>query len=153
MRVCCCLGHHSPCSLPCLCLLFSATMPPAVERLARKYMRKPIVINIGRAGQVTDNVTQRVFVVKENEKAARLEQVIKLGSMVKLSMKFKNGYVLPLLRCFFQELDLVTEKRAIVFVNTKRQCDNVFNHMESIGHRCDDSLAANLFFIVVPPIA
>jgi superfamily II DNA/RNA helicase len=66
-------------------------MPPAVERLARKYMRKPIVINIGRAGQVTDNVTQRVFVVKENEKAARLEQVIKLGSMVKLSMKFKMG--------------------------------------------------------------
>ena len=50
-------------------------MPPAVERLARKYMRKPIVINIGRAGQATDNVTQRVFVVKENEKAARLEQV------------------------------------------------------------------------------
>ena len=37
-------------------------MPPAVERLARKYMRKPIVINIGRAGQATDNVTQRVIV-------------------------------------------------------------------------------------------
>ena len=34
-----------------------------------------------------------------------------------------------------QELDLITEKRAIVFVNTKRQCDNVFNHMESLGHR------------------
>ncbi len=42
--------------------MFSATMPPAVERLARKYMRKPIVINIGRAGQATDNVTQRVIV-------------------------------------------------------------------------------------------
>lgn len=42
--------------------MFSATMPPPVERLARKYMRKPIVINIGRAGQATDNVTQRVLV-------------------------------------------------------------------------------------------
>ena len=50
-------------------------MPPAVERLARKYMRKPIVINIGRAGQATDNVTQRILMVKENEKASRLEQV------------------------------------------------------------------------------
>jgi superfamily II DNA/RNA helicase len=42
--------------------MFSATMPPAVERLARKYMRKAIVVNIGRAGQATDNVTQRVLV-------------------------------------------------------------------------------------------
>lgn len=38
--------------------MFSATMPPAVERLARKYMRRPVVINIGTAGKATDNVTQ-----------------------------------------------------------------------------------------------
>lgn len=38
--------------------MFSATMPPAVERLARKYMRRPVVINIGSAGKATDNVTQ-----------------------------------------------------------------------------------------------
>eukprot|EP00983_Pelagomonas_calceolata_P068689 1150034-Pelagomonas_calceolata.AAC.5 len=34
-----------------------------------------------------------------------------------------------------QELDLVDEKRAIVFVNTKRQCDNVYSKLESLGHR------------------
>ena len=38
--------------------MFSATMPPAVERLARKYMRRPVVINIGSAGRATDNVSQ-----------------------------------------------------------------------------------------------
>ena len=38
--------------------MFSATMPPAVERLARKYMRRPVVINIGSAGKATDLVTQ-----------------------------------------------------------------------------------------------
>jgi ATP-dependent RNA helicase DDX23/PRP28 len=38
--------------------MFSATMPPSVERLARKYMRRPIVVNIGSAGKATDNVTQ-----------------------------------------------------------------------------------------------
>jgi ATP-dependent RNA helicase DDX23/PRP28 len=38
--------------------MFSATMPPAVERLARKYMRRPVVVNIGSAGKATDNVTQ-----------------------------------------------------------------------------------------------
>lgn len=39
--------------------MFSATMPPPVERLARKYMRRPAVINIGSAGKATDNVTQK----------------------------------------------------------------------------------------------
>ena len=30
-------------------LLFSATMPPEVEALARKYLRKPVVVQVGRA--------------------------------------------------------------------------------------------------------
>ena len=38
--------------------MFSATMPPAVERLARKYMRRPVVVNIGSAGKATDLVKQ-----------------------------------------------------------------------------------------------
>ncbi|KAL6755306.1 P-loop containing nucleoside triphosphate hydrolase protein [Haematococcus lacustris] len=88
--------------------MFSATMPMAVERLARKYLRRPIVVNIGNAGRATDNVSQRVVVCKENEKANRLEQ----------------------------ELDLVDEKRAIVFVNTKRQCDNVYGKLDTLGYRC-----------------
>ena len=41
--------------------MFSATMPPAVERLARKYMRRPVVVNIGSAGKATDNVKQVGF--------------------------------------------------------------------------------------------
>lgn len=32
--------------------LFSATMPPAVERLTKKYLRKPAIVTIGIAGQV-----------------------------------------------------------------------------------------------------
>ena len=44
--------------------MFSATMPAAVERLARKYLRRPVVVNIGSAGKATDNVTQRVVIVK-----------------------------------------------------------------------------------------
>eukprot|EP00198_Chlamydomonas_reinhardtii_P003620 XP_001692956.1 pre-mRNA-splicing ATP-dependent RNA helicase [Chlamydomonas reinhardtii] len=88
--------------------MFSATMPPAVERLAKKYLRRPVVVVIGSAGRVTDNVTQRVFVVKENEKGRLLEQ----------------------------ELNNVDEKRVIVFVNTQRQCDNVHRHMDELGYHC-----------------
>lgn len=40
------------------------TFLPAVTR----YLRRPVVVVIGRAGRVTDNVTQRVLMAKENEK-------------------------------------------------------------------------------------
>lgn len=49
--------------------MFSATMPPAVERLARKYLRQPVVVTIGQAGKTTDLITQHVVMVKgESEK-------------------------------------------------------------------------------------
>ena len=44
--------------------MFSATMPPTVERLAKKYLRRPVTITIGSAGRATDNVTQRVMLIK-----------------------------------------------------------------------------------------
>lgn len=48
--------------------LFSATMPPAVERLARKYLKKPAVITIGEAGRAVDTVEQKVEFVNGDEK-------------------------------------------------------------------------------------
>lgn len=48
--------------------LFSATMPPAVERLAKKYLRKPAIITIGEAGRAVDRVEQRVEFVQGEDK-------------------------------------------------------------------------------------
>ena len=48
----------------------------AVERLARKYLRRPVVITIGSAGKTVDRITQRVTVVKDNEKPPLLEREI-----------------------------------------------------------------------------
>lgn len=41
-------------------VMFSATMPPAVERLARKFLRKPAVVLIGTQGKAVDKIDQRV---------------------------------------------------------------------------------------------
>jgi ATP-dependent RNA helicase DDX23/PRP28 len=51
-------------------VMFSATMPAAVERLARKYLRRPAVVTIGNAGQAVDTVEQRIeyFQVASDEK-------------------------------------------------------------------------------------
>src|SRR5215212_7057839 len=41
-------------------LLFSATMPPEVEALARKYLRKPVVVQVGRRSEAANTVTHAV---------------------------------------------------------------------------------------------
>lgn len=90
--------------------MFSATMPPAVERLARKYLRRPVVVTIGTAGMATDNVTQRVVIVKENEKPGSLSQELH-------SAESSSG-----------------EMRVIVFANTQKKCEQVLRHIEGLGY-------------------
>lgn len=87
--------------------MFSATMPPAVERLARKYLRNPVVVNIGTAGKATDLITQHVMMMKENDKIGRLKIL----------------------------LDELGDKTAIVFVNTKKVADNVSKTLDREGYR------------------
>lgn len=48
--------------------MFSATMPAAVERLAKKYLRRPAIVTIGVAGQAVDTVDQRVEFISNEEK-------------------------------------------------------------------------------------
>ncbi|KAL6526158.1 Envelope glycoprotein gp160 [Orobanche minor] len=78
--------------------MFSTTMPPPVERLARKYLRNPVIVNIGTAGKATDLITQHVVMTKENGKMDRLRRLL-----------HELGY----------------DRTAIVFVNTKKVADNV----------------------------
>ncbi|KAI9614442.1 hypothetical protein H4Q26_009598 [Puccinia striiformis f. sp. tritici PST-130] len=61
-------------------VMFSATMPPAVERLAKKYLRRPAVVTIGVAGQAVDTVDQQVeFLPNEDKKRGRLLEVLNQG--------------------------------------------------------------------------
>jgi len=61
-------------------VMFSATMPPAVERLAKKYLRRPAIVTIGVAGQAVDTVDQQVeFLPNEDKKRGRLLEVLNQG--------------------------------------------------------------------------
>ncbi|KAL4488411.1 hypothetical protein ABPG72_019261 [Tetrahymena utriculariae] len=53
-------------------LLFSSTMPKKVQDFAKQALIDPIIINIGRAGQVNLNVIQEVEYVKQEEKLQQL---------------------------------------------------------------------------------
>ncbi|KAK1373392.1 DEAD-box ATP-dependent RNA helicase 21 [Heracleum sosnowskyi] len=87
--------------------MFSATMPPAVERLARKYLRNPVVVTIGTAGKATDRITQNVIMVKESEKRYRLQKL----------------------------LDELGDKTAIVFMNSVNSVKSLSKDLDKAGYR------------------
>ncbi|CAI5475034.1 unnamed protein product, partial [Closterium sp. Yama58-4] len=86
--------------------MFSATMPPSVERLARKYLRNPVVVTIGTAGKATDLITQNVFMVKDSEKISRLQRILE---------------------------GVGEDRTVIVFVNTKKTADGVAKQIDRMG--------------------
>ena len=70
--------------------MFSATMPPAVERIAKTYMRNPAYVYIGDQGSSKENITQVVEMMRENKKKERLQDLLKSGPPPPI-MVFCNG--------------------------------------------------------------
>ncbi|KAF8902053.1 P-loop containing nucleoside triphosphate hydrolase protein [Gymnopilus junonius] len=71
--------------------LFSATMPAAVERLARKYLKRPAIITIGEAGRAVDTVEQRVeFVNGDEKKKQKLLEILNSGQFPSPIIVFVN---------------------------------------------------------------
>lgn len=57
-------------------MLFSATMPPEIMRMASAYMKTPIRIEVAPAGSTAENVTQEIFVVQKDEKPRLTEKIL-----------------------------------------------------------------------------
>jgi ATP-dependent RNA helicase RhlE len=86
-------------------LLFSATMPPEVEALARKYLRKPIVVQVGRRSEAANTVTHAVYPVPRDRKSALLVELLKAESM----------------------------DSVLIFSRTKHGADRIVRHLEKAG--------------------
>ncbi|HAF96519.1 MAG: hypothetical protein A2021_04225 [Elusimicrobia bacterium GWF2_52_66] len=57
-------------------MLFSATMPDEIMKLAAKYMKLPTRVEVARSGTVVDNVVQEVYVVNRGLKPALLSKLL-----------------------------------------------------------------------------
>jgi len=57
-------------------MLFSATMPDTIARLAAKHMRVPIRIEVAPAGTVVKTVEQEIFIVPKQEKLRLLDKLL-----------------------------------------------------------------------------
>jgi len=106
--------------------LFSATMPPAVERLARKYLRKPAVITIGEAGRAVDTVEQRVeFVIGDEKKKYMFFRQHLFGRL--LINYIRRQRLLEILNSGQYASPI------IVFVNQKKTADMVAKDLSRAG--------------------
>lgn len=86
-------------------VMFTATMPPAVERLARTYLRRPAIVYIGSIGKPVDRTEQVVFMIGENEKRRKLTEILQRG----------------------------VEPPIIIFVNQKKGADVLAKGLEKLG--------------------
>ncbi|XP_066258528.1 probable ATP-dependent RNA helicase DDX23 [Euwallacea similis] len=87
-------------------VMFTATMPPAVERLARTYLRRPAVVYIGSIGKPTERVEQIVHIVGENDKRRKLMEYLSKG----------------------------VDPPIIIFVNQKKGADVLAKGLEKLGY-------------------
>jgi len=89
-------------------MMYTATMPAALEKIAKKYLRRPAIVTIGNVGEAVETVEQRVeFVAGEDKRKKRLNEILS-----------SNEFTPPI----------------IVFVNIKRNCDAVARDIKHMGY-------------------
>ncbi len=57
-------------------MLFSATMPEQIMKLATSYMKLPVQVEIARSGTVAEKISQEVFIVKVEDKKKLLGKIL-----------------------------------------------------------------------------
>lgn len=87
-------------------VMFTATMPTAVERLARTYLRRPATVYIGSIGKPTERTEQIVYLMGENDKRKKLVEIL------------SKGFEPPIM----------------IFVNQKKGADVLAKGLEKLGH-------------------
>jgi ATP-dependent RNA helicase DDX46/PRP5 len=90
-------------------VLFSATFPKAIEKLAKSMLRLPLEIVVGERSTVNKDITQIVEVHEEDDKFLRLLQL--------LGIYYELGSVL-------------------VFVDKQEKCDQLFHELLQRGYPC-----------------
>jgi len=89
-------------------MMYTATMPPLVEKIAKRYLRRPAMVTIGNVGEAVETVEQRVeFISGEDKRKKRLQEILNSGQ-----------FAPPI----------------IVFVNIKLNCDTVARDIRKMGY-------------------
>jgi ATP-dependent RNA helicase RhlE len=72
-------------------MLFSATMPDGIVKIASNYMKMPVRVEIAKAGTTAANIEHELFVVRKDQKGLLLQKILtehKGSVLIFLRMKF-----------------------------------------------------------------
>lgn len=90
-------------------VMFSATMPPAIADIAKKFQKNPVTVRVVKKELTVPKVTQYYYEVKPKNK---LEVMCRL-------------------------LDMYDPKLSVVFCNTKKQVDELVGELQGRGYYAD----------------
>lgn len=90
-------------------LLFSATIPDDIKKIINKFLHSPVSVKVLREGITAKEVKQSYFLVKHSDKVEALARLI----------------------------DTYTPKLTLVFCNTKRGVDELYDQLVDKGYNCD----------------
>lgn len=94
---------------PVQTLLFSATIPEEMKNIIKKFLNNPVSVKVLREGITAKEVKQSYFLVKHSDKVEALSRLI----------------------------DTYTPKLALVFCNTKKSVDELYDRLIDRGYNCD----------------
>jgi len=90
-------------------LLFSATMPPKIEKMASSYMKSPVRVQVSTAGMPVAKIHEEIYFVGKEDKSRLLEKL------------------------------LIEHKGTIlVFSRTKHGAKRIARHIQDMGHTATD---------------
>lgn len=96
-------------------MLFSATMPPEIQRLCQNYMKTPETIEIESETKTVDTISQFYYKVDANEKRKQLHRI----------------------------LTVEQPESCMIFCNTRIAVDRVNEYLEGKGYSCKALHGAN----------
>ncbi|KAJ2049974.1 DEAD-box ATP-dependent RNA helicase [Coemansia sp. RSA 922] len=69
-------------------LMFSATFPRDIQMLARDFLKDYIFLSVGRVGATSENITQRIEYVEDEDKLSVLLDILTSGDTSRLTLVF-----------------------------------------------------------------
>uniref|UniRef100_A0A3Q2QJ80 RNA helicase n=1 Tax=Fundulus heteroclitus TaxID=8078 RepID=A0A3Q2QJ80_FUNHE len=98
-------------------MMFSATFPKEIQILARDFLEDYIFLAVGRVGSTSENITQKVVWVEENDKRSFLLDLLNATEGSTLPVSGKDSLTL-------------------VFVETKKGADSLEDFLYREGYAC-----------------
>ncbi|KAJ6600751.1 ATP-dependent RNA helicase bel, partial [Pseudolycoriella hygida] len=94
-------------------LMFSATFPKAIQELAADFLSHYIFLAVGRVGSTSENITQNILWVSEQD---------------------KRSYLLDLLSRFKEGVEYSADSLTLIFVETKKGADSLEEYLHRYQH-------------------